>query len=88
MRSCAEIFHSLPIVRDLTECQTFMPVATVTLSDPDEFAAARAWCREKWQEERKRSRPVEGSRCDGPGTFEFADETHAFEFSLKFGQVG
>jgi hypothetical protein len=68
----------------MRRCYNFTPAVSVVIGDPAEFLNAIGWCRSKWLEERQ-YRVEEGSRRNGPGTFEFADTTHAVEFSLKFG---
>lgn len=84
MQQCISILQSIPLIRDLTDCRTFQAQARITLSEPELFVEAKAWCSLMWQEQRHQFRIVEGSRRTGPGTFEFADEHHAVEFALRF----
>lgn len=85
MRSPLQILLDLAVVRDISARGRFDKTIPVTIHDPEEFLAAVQWCRAKWEEQQQHYRIVEGSRRLGTGTFEFADETHACEFKLKFG---
>ena len=85
MRSCPHIFWNMPLLLDLRRCEAFNPIAAVDLADASLFGSAVGWCKAMWRHQSRQFRVVPGSRRTGPGTFEFADTTHAVEFWLRFG---
>jgi hypothetical protein len=82
--SIASRIKGLPAVANLVARSTFQTAAAVPLADWSQLDEATVWCASEWQRQRQHYRRkvyVAGDEA----IFEFADETHAVTFKLKFG---
>jgi hypothetical protein len=82
--SIARWIRGLPTVANLVACSTFQTAAAVPLADWSQLDEATVWCVSEWQRRRQHYRRKVCAAETG-AIFEFADETHAVTFKLKFG---